>query len=206
MPARIVAVALGHRVAPRDLGRAGALVGEGREDQPVDALRRGLRIGAGADRARRGAVHVQLLLSGLLHHHRHRGLQVLDAARDVGIVAGRARAAVAVMIHRPDVEAVARQDVHHRVLALAGNPRGRSCEREEFDEPCTRNSTGCVSPGLAARALAVEVELYVALVGPVLVRLDFGLGALRARLADQARARPAPAPAITARRATEYRT
>jgi len=41
-------------------------------------------------------------------------------------------------------------------------------------------------------ALAVEVKFHVALVGRILVRLDFGLGALRARLADEARHEAGP--------------
>jgi hypothetical protein len=73
---------------PRDLFRAFALVGEGGQNEPVDARRLRLREGRGADAARRRAVHVHLLLAGLLGDHRHRGFQILDAAGDVGVVAG----------------------------------------------------------------------------------------------------------------------
>ena len=88
LAARACAIAVRDRIAPRDLGRAGALIGECREDQPVDPLGRDLCVGAGADRARRCAIHMQLLLSGLLHDDRDCGFEVLDATRDVGIVAG----------------------------------------------------------------------------------------------------------------------
>src|SRR5450756_914317 len=73
---------------PFDLRRAIALVGEGAQDQPADTLWLRLRVSTGANAAGRGAVEMRLLLPGLLHHDRHRGLEVLDAAGDVGIVAG----------------------------------------------------------------------------------------------------------------------
>src|ERR1041384_218232 len=62
-------------------------------------LRLGLCEGRGADATRRRAVHVHLGQTGFLLDHRHGGLEVLDAACDIRIVAGAARLAVAVVVH-----------------------------------------------------------------------------------------------------------
>ena len=160
---------------PRDLRRAFALVGEGADHQAVDPLGLRLRVGAGADAAGRCAVEVHLLLAGLLHDDGNRGLQILDAARDVGIVARRAGIAVAVVVHGPDVVAVARKHVHERVFALArhreviGRPRRvRGAVHEEQDRQRR------LARLRRADALAPEVELHVALFRPVLVAPDIG--------------------------------
>src|SRR5262249_54733908 len=102
-----------------DLRRAGAFVGESGPHPPGDPLGLALRRRGGADGTGGGAVEMHLRLSGLPRHHRHRGFEVLDATGHVGIVAGTAGIAVAVVVHGPHVVAVAREYVHERVLALA---------------------------------------------------------------------------------------
>src|SRR5262249_21224285 len=153
---------------PADLRRAGALVGEGDQHQAVDALRLRLRIGAGADRAGRRAVEVHLDLAGLLHHDRDRGFQVLDAARDIGIVAGAAGTAVAVVVHGPHVEAETRHDVHERVLALAGHRevvgRARRVRGAVYEEQHRQRTLAVLR---YSHALAPEVEPDIAFAGPV---------------------------------------
>src|SRR4051812_15814725 len=171
---RVVAVTVRHSVAPRDLRRARALVGEGRQDQPVDVLGRDLRVGAGANRARRRAVHVQLLLACFLHQGRDGRGQISQAARNVGIVAGRAGAAVAVVVHGPDIEAVAGEHVHERILPLAGHAQviagARRIRRAVYQE-----HNRLLLAALRGDTFAVEIELHVAFVRPVFARLNFRL-------------------------------
>src|SRR5574337_875042 len=83
---------------PLDLGRAVAFIGEGAEHQTVDTVRLRLREGSRTDAAGGRAVEMSFLLVSLLHDNRHRRLEVFNAARDIGIVAGRAGMAVAVMV------------------------------------------------------------------------------------------------------------
>ena len=120
-------------------------------------------------------------LPGLLQHHRDRGLEVLDAAGDVGIVAGAAGAAVAVVVHGPHVVAVAREHVHERIFALArhgevvGRARGvGGAVHQEQDRQ--RRLAGA----RRADALAPEVELHAALVRPVVGAPDRAVGGLAA--------------------------
>src|SRR5258708_28130526 len=96
-------------------------MGEGDYHEPLDPLRLGWREGGGADGARGGAVEMHLRLPGFARNRRYRGFEILDAAGDVGIVARAARVSVAVVVHGPHVVAVAREHVHERGLAPAGD-------------------------------------------------------------------------------------
>ena len=105
---------------------------------------------------------MHLRLAGLLHHHRDRGFEVFDAAGDVGIVAGAARMAVAVVVHGPDVVAVAGEHVHERVFALARHRRGR--RRSAWSSRSRARGTApaaAARPARRADALAPQVELHV---------------------------------------------
>src|SRR5262245_5728738 len=181
---------LGPLRPPADLRRTGALVGEGDQHQPVDPLGVHLRIGAGADPPRGGAVEMHLGLAGLLQHDRDRGLEVLDAAVDVGIVAGAAGAAVAVVVHGPHVVAVAREHVHERIFALARHGevvgRARRIRRAVHQE---QDRQRLLAGARRADALAPEVEPHAALVRPVLGAPDRAVGRLRRRRAGGLRLR-----------------
>ena len=165
---RVGAQLVGARGTPRDLRRAGALVGEGAKDKPVDALGMRVCVSAGADRARRRAVEMHLLHAGFLQHDWNGGLEIFDAAVDVGVVSGAFRAAVAVVVHGPDVESVAGHHVHEGILALTRHAEvvGRACRvRRAMNHEQHRPR---LFAGLRrAHALAPEVELGGALLRPV---------------------------------------
>src|SRR5437667_11444945 len=84
------------------------------------------------------------------------------------------------MVHGPDVEAVLGKDVHHRILGLAGY-REVVARARRVRGAVHQKQHRLLFTRLRGGTLAVEVELHVAFAGPVLARLDFGLG-LRARL------------------------
>ena len=131
-----------------------ALVGEGRQDQPVDAL--GLRLREGAARIAPDDVPYMCIFCRPVSfmHHRHRGLQILDAAGDVGVVAGAAGVAVAVVVHGPDVIAVARHDVHQRIFALARHARGRRTSASSSTSRAPGTGSAAASRRASARRRA----------------------------------------------------
>ena len=97
-----------------------AFIGERSQDQAIHAVRFRHGVRAGAQTSRRFAEQMHLLLAGFVRDHFHARLNVFDAAGDVGIALGLAGPAVVFVIHGPDVVAEFGEDVHHRVLALAG--------------------------------------------------------------------------------------
>src|SRR3974390_524874 len=107
---------------PLDLGRTIAFISERAEDETPDMVGLGLRESRCTDRTGRRAEEMRLGLPGLFYHDRHCGLEILDAARDVGAIARRSGSPVAVVIHRPHVETGAREDVHQGGFAFAGTP------------------------------------------------------------------------------------
>ena len=84
---------------------------------------------------------MEFLLAGLAGHDLGRGLQILDAAGDIGIAGGAAGLAVILMVHGPAIEAMAGELVHHRIFAIARHveiehPRGhRRAMHEEQHRP-----------------------------------------------------------------------
>src|SRR5258708_36096451 len=96
-------------------------MGEGDYHQPPAPLGCGWREGGGGEGAGGGAEEMHLRLPVSARNRRYRGFEILDAAGDVGIVARAARVSVAVVVHGPHVVAVAREHVHERVLAPAGD-------------------------------------------------------------------------------------
>src|SRR5207244_8834243 len=85
------------------------------------------------------------------------------------VALGAGRAAIALVVNGPDVEAVSGEHVHQRVLALAGNGEveGRAGgDRRPVDEEEDR--PGRLTFDRRAGALAEQVERDVALLRPVL--------------------------------------
>ena len=97
--------------------RVASGIGEGVQDDPADPLRPRHRKRRGAQRARRLAHEMQPLLPGLADHQLGRRDEIGDAARDIGITVRAGRAAVILVVHRPDVVAEPGKDIHRRVLA-----------------------------------------------------------------------------------------
>ena len=112
---------------------------------------------------------MEAALPGLSRDDLGRRLEVLHAAGDVGVAFGPRGAAVALVIDRPHVVAPAREDVHHRVLAAAGDgeveARARG-DRRAVDEE--EDGSGRRPRRRRARSLAEEREPDGALAGPVL--------------------------------------
>src|SRR3954467_3850884 len=80
---------------------------------------------------------MEAALPCLLHDEIAGRFQILHALRDVRVPLGARRSPIALEIHRPDVEAVLGEDVHQRVLALAGHgevERRTTGERRAVDE------------------------------------------------------------------------
>ena len=145
-----VAIALAHVVRAviiELLGALGqgrrslALVGEGGEHQPIDALGRDHGIGPGTQRSGGLAEEMEFLPTGLARDDFDRGLEVLHAAGDIGISGGAARLAVILVIHGPAVETVTGELVHDGIFAVARHfdverPRGdRGAVHEEEYRP-----------------------------------------------------------------------
>jgi hypothetical protein len=114
------------------------------------------------------AAKMEALPSRLARHNVHRGGEIDDAAGDVGVVAGAAGAAVAVMIHGPHVETMPREHVHGGVFAAARNGeieagagRVRRAVHEEKNRQRRLARLRCL------QTLAIEVEREVPLLGPV---------------------------------------
>src|SRR5205085_1436610 len=110
-----------------------------------------------------------LRAAGRLLDDDHRGLQVLDAALDVRLARGLVRAAVAFVVHGPDVVAQAREVIHHRVALPVQQlqvEHGAARVRRAMDAEKAAAEIGLVEP------LAIEPELHAVLVGPVLARDD----------------------------------
>ncbi len=83
----------------------------------------------GSQRAGRFAHEVASRLSRLVRDHRHRRAQILHAAGDVGVAVGALRLAITLVVHRPHVEAIAREHVHRRVFAVARHHQIETGER-----------------------------------------------------------------------------
>ena len=128
---------------PRDLRRAVALVGEGGEDQPVDALGLRLRV-----RRRRGCRRTTCRKNASFAGRSPARRRATAASRSSTplamseLFAGTAGMAIAVMVHGPHVVAVTGEHIHQRIFALAGHGQVVAASAPTFDEPCTRNSTG----------------------------------------------------------------
>src|SRR5215831_543025 len=122
---------------------------------------------------------MELAPPGFHRDDRSGGPEILDPARDVGIAGGARRLAIALVVHAPDIVAEPRIDVHHRVLALAGNRKvvarqrcvGRSMHQEQHRP---RGLAG----GGRADPLAVDLERHIAFLGGVFGGPEFtsGLG------------------------------
>src|SRR5262249_32717376 len=130
-------------------------------------------------------------LSGFARNHLYRGFQILGAARDIGIAAGASRFPVIFMVHSPDIEAPAREHIHHRIFAMAWRievenpPRLRGAVHKEKNRPRR------FARFWRAEPLTEYIEWNVALFGPVFSAPDVavGRGMRRCRYAgEQARA------------------
>src|SRR6516164_9062114 len=105
-------------LSSRDFGRAITFVGEGGENDSLNALRLRLRVSGGPDAARRRAEEVQLLPTAFLRNHGYCCFEILDAASDVRVVPRTAGIAVAVVVHSPYVIASEGQYIHQRILVV----------------------------------------------------------------------------------------
>ncbi|MEK9833131.1 MAG: hypothetical protein VW453_11110 [Rhodospirillaceae bacterium] len=128
---------------------------------------------AGPERAGRAAEEMKRRLAGFGDHKRHRRGEVRRTARDIGVAVRAIRAAVILVVHRPDVEAVVGEPVHHRE---AGLPRhleveaGARAQGRAMHEKQDGRALGHV-----LRMLAEDIEADIAFLHPVLV-LENGLG------------------------------
>ena len=166
---------------PLDFRRAFTFVSGSGEHQAVDVLRHILRELRRADAARGFTEEVKLAAPGLGQQHRHSRLEVLDTTGDIGVVAGTAGIAEAVMIHGPDVEAGASELVHERIVlarhleVITGTRRQRRAVHQEQHRQRGRAGSW------RADTLAPQVEFHIAFVGPVFTAPDFGGCGLRRR-------------------------
>ncbi len=167
------------------------LVGERGQHQTVGALGRHHGIGAGAQRTGGLAEEMVFLAAGFAGDDFHRRLQVLDAARDVGIAGGAPGFAVVLVIHRPDIKPIAGERIHHGIFAMAGHveierPRGdRRTMDEEEDRPRRLAGLGRAEP------LAKHPQGHIALLGPVFAAPDLAAFCCRACVLGGKRSRDA---------------
>ena len=150
-------------------GRTLPRIREGAQHHTTNAFRPDHRECAGPQSARGLSEKVKALLPRLARDNFHGSFQIFHAAGDIRIALGPAGSAVALEIHRPDIETVARKLVHHRIVAMPGNVqvkrpirRGRSMDQKQNGQ---RGLSGLRS----THSLAKHVELHFTLLRPILV-------------------------------------
>ena len=110
-------------------GRALSRPYEAVEDQALDPLGAGLREGGRAQCAARLAEDDGRCAPAFRHDQRPHRIEIDHSVGDVGVAARARRAAVAIVVHRPDIETQFREVIHDGIVVMAGDVQVVARER-----------------------------------------------------------------------------